>query len=200
MADDELNDNSDAGEERSSSLAESGDQFNERSWQYSEQHSNINEFNRDVVTAIHSIRDDVGRQLVLTSDKNNALIQMIGVILAFASILLVQTIQHIDSDMRGMLSAGALFLFLICCLIGVVTMLEWKNWDLFIGSENNKAIDAFNVRRFVDMHISLLDGMRTSYSKMSDKLYILKGRIRYMTLFLFLGLVFMMVSVVIKWV
>jgi len=125
---------------------------------------------------------------------------MIGVILAFASILLVQTIQHIDSDLRGMLSAGALFLFLICCIIGVVTMLEWRNWDLFIGSENNKAIEAFNVRRFVDMHISLLEGMRNSYRIMSEKLYILKGRIRYMTLFLFLGLVFMLVSVVIKWV
>jgi len=66
--------------------------------------------------------------------------------------------------------------------------------------ETDRVIEAFNIRRFVEMHIFLLDGMRRSYDKMSDKIYILEGRIRFMTLFLFSGLVLMLVSVAIKWV
>lgn len=157
-------------------------------------------FDDDVVAAIHAIKDDSGRQLELASDKHNAMVQSMGIILAFASILFVETTQFVNTDVNGLMSVVALCAFLTCCLIGVATILEWKSWDLYTGSESDKVVDAFNDRNFIGVHYMLLIGIYRSYDAMSDNIYILKSRIRYMALFLFVGIVFMATGMVMKWV
>ena len=47
------------------------------------------EYDADVRFAIHDIREDLGRHLNLSSDRQNAMITIVGILLAFASLLFI---------------------------------------------------------------------------------------------------------------
>jgi len=189
--------------EDSADIQERDDPFSERTHEDAcreNEYAGSREFDHDVVTAIHAIKDDFGRQLELASDKHNAMIQSMGIILAFASILLIETIQFVNMQMGGLLSIAALCAFFVCCFIGIITILTWNSWDLYTGFESDKIVDTFNDRNFVNVHYMLLKGIIGSRDAMSENIYILKHRIRYMAASLFIGIVFMAFSMVVKWV
>jgi len=85
-------------------------------------------FNRDSITSLHVLREDFGRQLELISNKQNTMIQTIGIVLAFASILLIEAI-HLCKDSPVYSSAAALMAFILCCTVGVQTLWQWKGWE-----------------------------------------------------------------------
>jgi len=163
-----------------------------------------NELDRDfdarALTAILTIKDDFDRQLESVLDRQNTMIQSIGIILAFASVLLVSVMRSVQlrlDSVPEVISVAALF---SCCVIGIVTIREWKNWELYSGLDLGKVIDAFNEEQYTRLYYLLLGGTVRSYETMSGKNFILRDRITYMVLSLLMGTVFALVGMVIEWV
>ena len=161
-------------------------------------------FDRDydarALTAILTIKEDFDRQLELVLDRQNTMIQSIGIVLAFASVLLVSTMRLVQLRLESfpdMISISALF---ICCLIGIATIREWKNWELNTGLNIYKVKDAFNEEKYHVLYQLLLEGVAGSYESMSGKNFILKKRISVMVLSLLMGTVFALTGMVIEWV
>lgn len=157
------------------------------------------EFDRDVVTALHAIKEDFGRQLGLASDRQNSMIQSIGIILAFASILLIEVIRTAQLNTEGIPGLMALVSFLSCCSIGVATIWNWRNWEMYTGFDQDEVVDSFNDWRFIDVHGLLLNGVTRSYDAVINNNYILKERITGMVIALFAGIVLMLIGMVMQW-
>lgn len=156
------------------------------------------DFDTVAVTALQTLKEDFGRQLELVSDRQNAMVQSTGIILAFASVLLIETIRIVQTHPYGMLDIISAFSLFVCCLVGIATIWEWKNWNLYTGFDSNDIIEAFNDWRFVRLYSLLLTGVLESYAVMSGNNYILRKRITYMVLSLLAGTVFTVVGMVIK--
>ncbi|WP_148305817.1 hypothetical protein [Candidatus Methanoplasma termitum] len=158
-----------------------------------------NSFDATTANAVQTLKEDFDRQLELVSDRQNTMVQSIGIILAFASVLLMETIQMVHlshSSVPGIASVIALF---TCCLIGIATIWEWKSWSLHTGFDLYEIIEVFNKRDFVRFYSLLFEGAVRSYESMSDNNYILKRRITYLVLSLVTGTAFAVIGMVIEW-
>ncbi|MCL2317769.1 MAG: hypothetical protein FWC44_01740 [Methanomassiliicoccaceae archaeon] len=165
-----------------------------------EQNESDREYDARALTAILTIKGDFDRQLELVSDRQNTMIQSLGIILAFASVLLVSTMRMVQlrfDSIPEMISIAALF---TCCLIGITTIREWKNWKLFTGSNLNEVITVFNEENYTKLYHLLLEGVVRSYDAMTDNNYILKRRITSVVLTLLIGTAFTVFGMVIEWV
>ena len=154
-------------------------------------------FDGIAVAAIHSIKEDLGRQLELASDRQNAMVQSVGIILAFASILLVETVRSLYLDNGDALGVISLASFLLCSVVGIVTIWQWRGWDLYAGFEYGKIADLFDDRKFVDLERLLLRGVAMSHSVAIGNNYVIRGRIKYMVMSFFIGVASMLIGTVI---
>jgi len=144
-------------------------------------------FDNDALTALLAMKDDFGRRLELASDRQNAMVQSIGIILAFASILLGETVRLIHTGQWGACEAVSVTAMLSCCMTGIATIWEWKSWKLYTGFYSDDVVRAFRGWRFVDLHYMLVGGVLISHDAMTRNNYILRRRISWMVLFLISG-------------
>ena len=158
------------------------------------------EFDFYATSAIRAINDDFGRQLDLASDRQNTMVQSVGIIMAFASILLIEVVRLLYLEPDSANNIIALIVFLLCCAVGVATIWQWKNWELYSGFNFNDILFSFNEKRFADMHLFLLKGMIDSHKILRHNNYIVKERISLMMIFLSVGIALMLVGLVIEWV
>jgi hypothetical protein len=149
----------------------STESFNDRKEDHREgkrQYAFGRDFDSTTLTAILTLKDDFGRQLELVSDRQNTMVQSIGIILAFASVLLMEIVQiiHLSLDsIPGIISVVAL---LTSCLIGIATIWEWKSWSLRTGFNLYNVTEVFNDGNFVKLYSLLLEGVVRSFESMSD--------------------------------
>ena len=146
-------------------------------------------FYSDALTALLAMKDDFGRQLELASERQNAMVQSIGIILAFASILMGEAVRLMHTNPWNVYDAVSMAAMLACCMTGIATIWEWKSWRLYTGSDTDSVIDAFNSWRFIDLHHLLVGGVLKSHDAMAHNNYILRRRISLMVLFLLAGTV-----------
>jgi hypothetical protein len=154
------------------------------------------EFERDAVAAAHMMWDDFGRRLELASNRQNTMIQSVGIILAFASILLTETISTMHQNAGNAYNVAALVAFFFCCTFGVLTVWEWRGWKLYTGLDSSEVTDAFNERGFIYLQRLLLKGVIWSHDLVRGNNFIIKNRITYMMAFLFAGMAFTVMDMV----
>jgi len=184
----------------SSLIQKESAEHTEDKWNSVEQDEYDRDYDARALTALRTIKEDLDRQLELVSDRQNTMIQSIGIILAFASVLLVSTMRLVQmrlDNIPEMISITALF---TCCVIGIATIREWKNWKLYTGSNLYKVINAFNEEKYTILYHMLLEGVAKSFDAMSDNNYILKRRITYVVLSLLVGTAFTVIGMVIEWI
>ncbi len=149
------------------------------------------------MSAVAVIREDLGRQLDLASNRQNTMIQIIGIIMAFASLLLIECV-HYCTDPTDFVFMAALVAFLICCMVGTLSLWQWKNWELLTGSDIDSTIQSFNDGDFFEVQSKIIKGIAGSYDQTSIDNYVLKRRISYMVIFLLTGLVLLLIGLVIR--
>ena len=154
----------------------------------------------NAMATIHAVREDFGRQLELASDRQNAMVQSVGIILAFASILLIESIRLLYPEPNKIYNIIALASFLMCCATGIATIWRWKNWELYSGLDFNKVINFFNMEKIFAMHFLLLKGVIDSHDMMRNNNFFIKKRISIMAIFLSGGIALMLMGLVAEWV
>jgi hypothetical protein len=154
------------------------------------------EYDSNALAAIHALREDFGRRLELVSNRQNTMFQSIGILLAFASILMTQAISMIFLNPDNVCGTVALATFLLCCAAGIVTIWEWRNWKLFTGLNSDELADLFNRRRFIHLQKQLLSGVIESNDRVAYNNLIIKNRIYYMVVSLSAGVALMLIGMV----
>ncbi|MCL2148503.1 MAG: hypothetical protein FWH47_04095 [Methanomassiliicoccaceae archaeon] len=153
--------------------------------------------NNEAASTVRDIREDFSRQLEVTSSRQNAMVQSVGIMLAFASMLFIETIRSVYSNSGDAAGVASLASFLFCCVVGVMTIWQWRNWELYSGYDYDKMAESFNKGEFVGVQLLLLRGVIKSRKAASGNNFVLRERIKYMALCLFTGIAFMLVGMVI---
>jgi len=155
----------------------------------------VDRFDDDARVSIHDIREDLGRQLDLVSDRQNAMITIVGILVAFASLLFITIYpeEGFFNSSVGLDSYSAIA-FGICCAVGITTLLFWKNWDFGLDGNIKEAISRFNEDRWFSVQTELLSGLFDSYDEMCDKNHALSQRIKIMVLIIMTGLITMVIG------
>lgn len=137
--------------------------------------------------AIHAISEDFRHQLMLLSDRQNSMVQSIGVILAFASILLIETVSLAHSRSDNGIILVALGFFFLCCLGCIWAILDWRNWEVYSGADQEAVLDRLENKDVFGIPEMLLQGVVRSYGVITVNNYILRTRIRNMAMLLVTG-------------
>jgi len=156
------------------------------------------EFDNVAMTVFQVLKEDFGRQLELLSGRQNTMVQSIGIILAFASVLLIESIRMISTNSDNLFDLISMASLFACCLTCIATIWEWKSWSLYIGLESDKVVDAFNDWNYVSLYEMLLAGVLQSHKATKRNNYILKKRISYVVMLLLTGTVFAVIGMVIQ--
>jgi len=99
--------------------------------------------------ALVVIREDLSRQLGLMSDSHNTMLQSVGILVAFASILFLQLIAMgpaLDGN-GGILFMVSMGSFLLCGIYGVVTISESRGFVLSAGLSIEEEKDLYETQR-----------------------------------------------------
>jgi hypothetical protein len=93
--------------------------------------------------ALSLLKEDHSRQLQLASDRQNTLLQSIGILVAFASVIFVQKAldTSIPSENGIEVLADPIFL---CCIVGIGTiMMSWK-FGFHMGMNVRRSAERYN--------------------------------------------------------
>jgi len=142
--------------------------------------------------ALSLLREDIGRQLGLASDRQNTLLQSAGILVAFASILLLQLLA-MDPDLSGygMLFTASMGAGLICCIAGILVILRSSGFALSTGMVAREAIDHYNRKETDGFEAKMVMGIGEAYETVYVNNTRLIGTIRYMVVLLLIGVLTM---------
>jgi len=152
-------------------------------------------FDDNARNAIHDIREDLGRQLGLASNKQNSMVTIIVILLAFASLMFISTYPD-DGLLNSPLSGGSLsaIVFGLCCTVGIMTMLLWRDHDQASDEYISQAIDHFNKEKLFDVQTELFYGLRVSHNATREKNAILGKVIKMMVFIIAIGITVTMIG------
>jgi hypothetical protein len=137
-------------------------------------------------------RKDLGRQLGLVSDRQNAMLQSIGILVAFASILFLQLLA-MDPVFEGygFFFVASIESVLFCCIIGVLMILQTSRFALSAGMAIEEEVILYNSDEINNLEERITRGLigayRTVY-KNNTRLMII---IKYMVALLLIGIITM---------
>jgi len=141
---------------------------------------------------LSSVKEDVGRQLGLASDRQNAMLQSIGILLAFASILLLQIIVMNPSfSGYGVLFAVSILCVLFCCVLGV-SILSSSAFSLSFGMDVEKEVGSYSDGKAEDLESDIVNGMSEAWKEVCRYNKFLINIIRCMVLPLLVGILTML--------
>jgi len=151
-------------------------------------------FDAEVRFAIHDIREDLGRHLNLSSDRQNAMIMIVGILLAFASLLFINIYPEggILHDLMSFESMSTIAMA-VCCFVGVITLLFWRG-DKHLEGNIDSAIERFNEEKWFEVQKELLLGLSKSQHKTHEENSRLSKTIKLMVFIISFGLVLMMIG------
>ena len=142
--------------------------------------------------ALSVIKEDIGRQLGLASDRQNAMLQSIGILLAFASILLLQIIVMNPSfSGYGLLFAVSIICVLFCCVLGV-SVLSSSAFSLSFGMDVEKEVGLYTDGKIEDPEIEIMNGISDAWKEVRRYNAFLINVIRCMVLPLLVGILTML--------
>ena len=142
--------------------------------------------------ALSAIKEDIGRQLGLASDRQNAMLQSIGILLAFASILLLQIIVMNPSfSGYGLLFAVSIICVLFCCVLGV-SVLSSSAFSLSFGMDVEKEVGLYTDGKIEDPEIEIMNGISDAWKEVRRYNAFLINVIRCMVLPLLVGILTML--------
>jgi len=146
----------------------------------------------DVQNALSLLRKDIGRQLGLASDRYNTLLQSIGILVAFASILFLQLLA-IDPVFAGygILFASSMLSVFFCCIVGILSILRSSRFALSAGIAVDKETDLFKKGEIEDFEMKIAIGLDKAYETTYENNTRLTEIIRYMVVLLLLGIIAM---------
>lgn len=139
--------------------------------------------------ALFVVREDLGRQLGLASDRQNATLQSIGILVAFASILFLQLLA-----MDPVLERGGIFSWLsmgsvlLCSIVGILTILKSSNFALSTGMGAEDVMELYEMKKTDDLEIMIAHGVNRAYRMVYRNNAHLNDRITYMVVLLLLGI------------
>ena len=144
------------------------------------------------------MRGEFGRQLGLMSDRQNAMLVSIGILVAFASILFAQQILLLDIDFsewkKWIFNIVSMILLLICCLLGILVIYKSSDYLVFTGMNIGAATKKFSEEPAEKIEIDMLDGLHKAYYYTSSDNYYLSKVIKAMVLLLLLGIVMLILG------
>lgn len=150
-----------------------------------------------------SLKSEIGRQNQLHSSYQNSIMQRIGIIIAFASILLLDafdTFAKLQTDSIGFIICVMAMGFLIssCCL-GVIFMLDWKKWTWTTGADVESLIERYNADDLEGCEYLIFDGLVVSNDNLEEMSDVLKRRLVYTVSVFLIGLIAMCMTKVTLW-
>jgi hypothetical protein len=151
------------------------------------------DFDDETRFAMHDIREDFARHLNLASGRQNAMITIVGILVAFASLLFIDIYPKGGfHDLNGFESASAVAM-LICCAVGIITLLFWKG-DKVLHGNINDAIGKFNEEEWYEVQRELMVGLNHSYVETHVENWFLSKIIKVMAFIILLGLIMMIMG------
>lgn len=136
------------------------------------------------------VKEDIGRQLHLASDRQNAMLQSIGIIVAFASILIAQIITRNPSfDGLGALLLVSLVSLLSCSGLGIYSIVTSDAFTIFLGMDDDVEVNLLNKRETNKLEVDIVNNMKEA---LDDTLYNnqdLLAALQYLGVLLILGLI-----------
>ncbi|MFA6679977.1 MAG: hypothetical protein WCR96_05755 [Candidatus Methanomethylophilaceae archaeon] len=142
--------------------------------------------------AYFALKNEISRQHSLVSDYLNSLMQRIGIILAFGSLLFVESLNGI-SVISNPLNYLDTILLGLCCIAGIWSIINWKEWGTPLGVQIEIMIDEYNSNNFVKVHDSIIDEMIKAYDQTTTGTIVLKRWMIYETLLLAAGICLMLI-------
>jgi hypothetical protein len=145
--------------------------------------------------ALQIIKEDVGRQLGLASDRQNLILQSVGILLAFASVLFVpMAIVNTDIIFENSYFTAAMILVFLCCLVGVCTLILSGAFTLSSGLSVKNEIYRYNTGDTKDLEIDIVNSMNEAREDITHSNGFLTKIIRWMAFLLFIGILLMLIG------
>lgn len=138
------------------------------------------------------IKEDIGRQLGLASERQNAMLQSIGILLAFASILFLQIIiMNPSFSGYGLFFVVSIICVLFCCVLGV-SVLSSSAFSLSSGMDIEEEINLYRKGELDDLGSKIVNGMHESQKEVCRYNVFLINVIRCMVVPLLIGILTML--------
>jgi hypothetical protein len=138
--------------------------------------------------ALFVMREDLGRQLGLASDRQNTMLQSIGIIVAFSSILFLQLLAMDPAfDGYGLLFIISIGSVLSCSVFGIHTIMVSSNFALSAGMEADKMVELYDNHEIDNYELKVANGISRALISASQKNASLTERVTYMVAALLLG-------------
>ena len=158
-------------------------------------------------SVLSDMRKDLHLKLTIASGRQNIMKQEIGIIMAFASILLIQLVYILlDIDTDAVLTAPAICFIIsalsvfACCIIGLVTILRWSFFTLEIGMSINKMTELYNESEISKLETDMLNGLIDSIYKTYANNSALRVVIIGIVILLIIGVIFLVTGCWTSWV
>ena len=122
----------------------------------------------DYYNAVSLLREDYSGQLQLASDRQNAILQSIGILVAFASVIFVQKLLSsgpVENDIYLYISDPTF----LCCIVGIGTiMMSWK-FAFPTGMNVRRSAERFNKGDFKDFELTIVNELYNANLKANDR-------------------------------
>jgi hypothetical protein len=119
----------------------------------------------DDLSALKLVRRDLERQLGLASDRQNTLLQSVGILVAFSSILFLQSLTMNPAfNGSGVLFFVSMICAFLCCLLGVVTVLTHRLFISSTGINIKEGVQLYNNKKTTSLEEKIMEGVDRAYS------------------------------------
>ncbi|MCL1979313.1 MAG: hypothetical protein FWG60_04060 [Methanomassiliicoccaceae archaeon] len=136
------------------------------------------------------IREDLGRQLGLASERRNAMVQTVGIMAAFASVLFLQVLATGPAlEGFGILFIVSMGSFLFCCIWGAVTFLNSRDHVLSAGVSLENGLGISFDGDSYDLEAKIAVGMCNACRNVNLINTMLSEKIAYMVMLLTVGVI-----------
>ena len=140
--------------------------------------------------ALKVIKEDIGRQLGLASDRRNTIVQSIGIMMAFASVLFAQiiTVGTFEGISGSFFSFSLLCLF-FCSIMGIFTILKSTVFVTWSGMKIDEEAILYNKGDTKTLEVDVVNGMSEALEETIDENEDLISIIQSMAILLMVGMI-----------
>ena len=145
--------------------------------------------------ALKVIKEDIGRQLGLVSDRRNTMVQSIGIIMAFASVLFAQIITvGTFEGISGIYFTSSLLCLFSCGAMGIFTILKSTVFVTWSGMKIDEEAILYNKGDTKNLEVDIVNGMNEALEETSNENEDLIFIIRLMATLLMIGMAIVFVE------
>ena len=151
---------------------------------------------REDMDTVRYLSEHLEARLGFNSGQQNMMVQSIGILMAFASIVLVEVLRSstFSLELSNIIPFMSVLMLTVCCACGVYMISLWREWAATGDEELSEAVKALNNREWIKVQANIWRGLERSNEHVRYNIYTLKRSLVIMAITLGSGLGLMIIE------